>query len=97
VAALRCENDEAKVGKSSFREQGKWFVYFVLLIWQSALENAKAAYQMELAKAVAKQEEAQREVKNWEIMYNDWMKLMEERVTNINRTHNMLQVIEGIN
>jgi len=42
---------------------------------------------------VNKQEEAQREVKNWEIMYNDWMKLMEERVTNINRTHNMLQVI----
>ena len=56
------------------------------------MECTKAAFQLELADAVGKQEEAQREVKNWEIMYNDWMKLMEESVGNINRTHIMLEV-----
>jgi hypothetical protein len=46
-----------------------------------------------LAEAYAKNEEYKKEVKQWEVMYKEWMTMMEDRVTNINRTHQILQVI----
>jgi len=45
-----------------------------------------------LAAAYEKNEESLKEVRKWESMYKEWMKMMEERVSNINRTHSVLQV-----
>ena len=68
---------------------------FKIKYLQSMLEKTKSNYQIELADALAKHEEARQEVRNWETMYQDWMKLMESRVDNINRTHSLLQVTIG--
>lgn len=56
------------------------------------LEKAKRDYQEELAQAYTKHEQAKREIAQWELMYKEWMTMMEDRVTNINRTHQILQV-----
>ena len=56
------------------------------------LEKTKKEFQLELAQAYAKNEESKREIKQWEQMYKEWMTMMEDRVTNINRTHQILQV-----
>ena len=56
------------------------------------LEKTKKDYQVEIAEAYAKHEEYKREIKQWEVMYKEWMSMMEDRVTNINRTHQILQV-----
>lgn len=45
---------------------------------------------------VNKKEVAEAEVKKWETMYNEWMSKMEERVGNINRTQNLLQVLDNL-
>jgi len=57
------------------------------------LEKTKKDFQVELAEAYTKNEEYQKEIKQWEIMYKEWMTMMEDRVSNINRTHEMLQVM----
>ena len=59
---------------------------------QGLLETTKREFQIELAQAYAKQEESKREIKQWEQMYKEWMTMMEDRVSNINRTHQILQV-----
>ncbi len=59
---------------------------------KNLIEKQKQEFQQELATVYAKHEETKREVKQWEVMYKEWMTMMEDRVTNINRTHQLLQV-----
>ena len=56
------------------------------------MEKTKKDSQVELAEAYTKNEEYKKEIKQWEVMYKEWMTMMEDRVSNINRTHEMLQV-----
>lgn len=56
------------------------------------IDKLKNQHQIELAAAYEKNEESLKEVRKWESMYKEWMKMMEERVSNINRTHSVLQV-----
>ena len=57
------------------------------------IENIKNEAQIEISAAYSKHEEYKKEIKQWEVMYKEWMTMMEDRVTNINRTHQILQVI----
>ena len=38
-------------------------------------------------------EEYKKEIRQWEAMYKEWMTMMESRVSNIDRTHQILQVL----
>ena len=49
-------------------------------------------YSAELATALQKNENYKRELQTWEAKYKEWMHMMENRVENINRTHQVLQV-----
>lgn len=57
------------------------------------MDKTKRQFQIELAEALSKNEDYKKEIKQWEVMYKEWMQMMEDRVTNINRTHQILQVI----
>lgn len=95
IAAMKCENDEVKVGSRSRSNKFKFLAKIFSTnqsFFQIALESTKANFQIELARVVNKKEVAEAEVKKWETMYNEWMSKMEERVGNINRTQNLLQV-----
>ena len=48
---------------------------------------------LEMATALQKNEEYKKEIKKWEEMYKEWMNMMENRVANINRTHQILQQV----
>ncbi|RNA13393.1 ELKS Rab6-interacting CAST family member 1-like [Brachionus plicatilis] len=54
-------------------------------------DRNKKQFDEELARSMNKNEEYKREIKQWEVMYKEWMQMMEDRVTNINRTHQILQ------
>lgn len=56
------------------------------------MENIKKSYSAQLSELMGKNEEYKKEIANWEVMYKDWMKMMEDRVSNINRTNQILQV-----
>lgn len=56
------------------------------------MEKNKKRFDVELAEVLNKNEEYKKEVKQWEVMYKEWMQMMEDRVSNINRTHQILQV-----
>ncbi|CAF0953188.1 unnamed protein product [Brachionus calyciflorus] len=55
------------------------------------INRNKKRFDVELSQALNKNEEYKREIKQWEVMYKEWMQMMEDRVTNINRTHQILQ------
>ncbi len=59
---------------------------------KAALKKERSDFQLEMADTLAKNEEYKKEIKQWEVMYKEWMSMMEDRVTNINRTHQILQV-----
>lgn len=54
-------------------------------------KNLVAALRLQNEELISKNEEHKREIKQWEVMYKEWMNTMEARVNNINRTHQILQ------
>jgi hypothetical protein len=56
------------------------------------MDKMKKDYNVELSQSLQKNEDYKREIHKWEEMYKDWMNMMETRVANINRTHQILQV-----
>lgn len=56
-------------------------------------KNFVAALQLENEDLRGKCEDYKREIKQWEVMYKEWMSMMEDRVTNINRTNQILQKV----
>lgn len=64
-----------------------------LTIELSESKNLVAALRLENEDLFKKNEEYKREIKQWEVMYKEWMSMMEDRVTNINRTHQILQAL----
>jgi hypothetical protein len=57
------------------------------------LEKTRSDAQAEISAALAKHEEYKKEIRQWEAMYKEWMTMMESRVSNIDRTHQILQVL----
>lgn len=87
IAALKIENEELKVFNYSFSS-----LFLIENFIKCDLERKKKHFDEELSRSMNKNEEYKQEIKQWEVMYKEWMQMMEDRVTNINRTHQILQV-----